>query len=208
MLSDIFVNITGTGIYTFKVHGQIYHKLDQLAPGAKGPRHMQLYFYDTDASIAHRIKRSLHLDINLIRDILDILITNNNPYVLAFRSLGQLQNLDNYVIELNTSISVDQRRYNAPAMEQVAAIWLDGNDADRRFTRSILIYGNSSRAHYIRAYHGCYDPLAYPLFYPRGETGWEDKKILLEQTPFVRFPIKKRKYTKRKKTRYLFIYLY
>lgn len=25
---------------------------------------------------------------------------------------------------------------------------------------------------YIKAYHGCYDPLAYPLFHPRGETGW------------------------------------
>jgi hypothetical protein len=25
---------------------------------------------------------------------------------------------------------------------------------------------------YIKAYHGCYDPLSYPLFNPRGETGW------------------------------------
>ena len=25
---------------------------------------------------------------------------------------------------------------------------------------------------YIKAYHGCYDPLAYPLFKPKGETGW------------------------------------
>ena len=25
---------------------------------------------------------------------------------------------------------------------------------------------------YIRAYYGCYDPLSYPLFFPRGETGW------------------------------------
>lgn len=25
---------------------------------------------------------------------------------------------------------------------------------------------------YIRAYYGCYDPLSYPLFFPRGEIGW------------------------------------
>ena len=25
---------------------------------------------------------------------------------------------------------------------------------------------------YIRAYYGCYDPLSYPLFFPRGESGW------------------------------------
>nr|XP_034592011.1 uncharacterized protein LOC117853836 [Setaria viridis] len=47
----------GMGVHTFKVHGQIYHKLDQLKPSAKGPRHMQLYFYDTDETMAHRAQR-------------------------------------------------------------------------------------------------------------------------------------------------------
>jgi hypothetical protein len=32
----------------------------------------------------------------------------------------------------------------------------------------------------------------YPLFYPGGETGWEDKNILLEDPTAVRFPRKKR----------------
>jgi hypothetical protein len=68
----------------------------------------------------------------LIKEILDILLNNNNPYVHTFKSLGQKENIDNYMIELNMSISVDQRRYNA--MEQVAAIWLDGDDEQRRFT--------------------------------------------------------------------------
>lgn len=129
---------------------------------------------------------------------MDILIQNNNPYVHTFKSLGQKENLDNYSIELNMSISADQRRYNAPAMEQVAAIWLNGSD-ERRLTRSIMIHANSGRVTFIRAYHSCYDPLAYPIFYPDGETGWEDKKILLENSPVVHFPRKKRKYTKRKK---------
>ena len=87
---------------------------------------MQLYFYDTDETLSQRIKRSPHLDSNLIRAIL--LILENNPYVRVFRSVGQMQNLDELKIEFNTSISVDQRRYNAPAMDQVAAIWQDGSD--------------------------------------------------------------------------------
>jgi len=90
--------------------------------------------------------------------------------------LGDLGSLREYCIELNTSISVDQRRYNAPAENQVAAIWVEGSDQQRYFERSILIYGNEGRSHYIRAYHGCYDPLGYPVLYPGGETGWEDKK--------------------------------
>ena len=24
----------------------------------------------------------------------------------------------------------------------------------------------------IRSYNGCYDPLSYPMFFPRGELGW------------------------------------
>ena len=91
-----------------------------------------------------------------------------------------MQNLDELKIELNTSISVDQRRYNAPAMDQVASIWQDGSDERNKFKRSIMIYPNSGRPEFIRAYHGCYDPLAYPILYPGGETGWEDKSILLE----------------------------
>ena len=125
---------------------------------------MQLYFYDTDESMPYRLKSSPHLDANLIRTLLEIL--ENNPYVHTFRSLGQVANLDEYKIELNTSISVDQRRFNAPAMEQVAAIWQDGTNEQRRFTRSIMVYAKSGHAHFIRAYYGCYDPLSYPVFYP------------------------------------------
>jgi hypothetical protein len=83
----------------------------------------------------------------------------------VFTSLGNVQNIGEYTIELNNNIDVDQRRYNACVMGQVAAIWLDGNDPQKRFDRSIVIYGKSMDPNYIRAYHGCYDPLAYPLFF-------------------------------------------
>nr|TKW09935.1 hypothetical protein SEVIR_6G134300v2 [Setaria viridis] len=153
----------GIGVYTFKAYGQIYHKLDPLVLSGKGSRHMQLYIYDTDDSIAHRVKRSLNLDENLIHLICGVLI-RGNPYVQLFTSLGTLVDIQEYMIELNTKISVDQRRYNALAMDQIAAIWVDGNDPQHRFSRSIVIYGKSNDPHYIRAYHDCYDPLAYPLF--------------------------------------------
>jgi hypothetical protein len=50
-------------------------------------------------------------------------IVQDNPYVLLFKSLGSVSNIAEYNIELNTRISVDQRRYNALGMDQVAAIW-------------------------------------------------------------------------------------
>ena len=61
----------GTGIYTFRVQGGLYHRLHHLVLGSHGPIHLQLYFYDTeDQTLAHRAKWSPDLDINIIRNIL------------------------------------------------------------------------------------------------------------------------------------------
>jgi hypothetical protein len=107
-----YLNIS-TVIYAFKVHGQIYHNIDQLIPSGKGPRHMQLYFYDTNESMVHRRNRSPHVDQNLIQEILQILSdVAKNPYIHNFKILRQSGNIKEYKIELNTSISVDQRRFN------------------------------------------------------------------------------------------------
>jgi hypothetical protein len=96
----------GTGIYTFRVHGALYHRLDHLVPGSKGAHHLQLYFYDMeDDSLAHRKKRSPDLDINLIRTVLQIM--EDNPYVHTFNRVGAILNLDDYVIELNTNVTPD-----------------------------------------------------------------------------------------------------
>jgi hypothetical protein len=94
----------GTDIYTFRVHGGLYHRLDHLVPGGDDARHLQLYFYDIeDEVLSHRVKRSPDLDINLIRNILAIL--QDNLYVHTFRRNGAFPNLDDYRIELNTNIT-------------------------------------------------------------------------------------------------------
>jgi hypothetical protein len=88
----------------------------------------------------------------------------DNPYIHFFWSLGNVANLHEYRIELNTDIEVDQRRYNAPTVSQVAAIWEEGSDNTKQFERSIMVCGTSGEPQYIKAYHGCYDPLSYPQF--------------------------------------------
>jgi hypothetical protein len=72
---------------------------------------MQLYFYNTNETIRHIIQCSPNLDEGLIGTMLQIL--EDNPYVRAFRSLGNVIKLDEYPVELNTYIGIDQRRYNA-----------------------------------------------------------------------------------------------
>jgi hypothetical protein len=159
-----------SGVYTFRAQGNIYHGIDQLVPKDDGPKHLQLYFYDTDADLEQRFRHSPNLDQNLIRKLSNIL--SSNPYVQIFRNIGSVPNLDEYKIELNTDIALDQRVYNAPTTSQVAAIWVEGNNPQSHFDRSIMVYGKSDKPQYIKAYHGCYDPLSYPLFFANGEVGW------------------------------------
>lgn len=85
--------------------------------------------------------------------------------------MGSVPDLDEYKITLNTSIVLDQRRYNVPTASQVAAIWVEGNNPQNCFDRSVVVYGRANKPRYIKAYTGCYDLLSYPLFFPNGEVG-------------------------------------
>jgi hypothetical protein len=63
-------------------------------------------------------------------------------------------------------------------------MWVEGSDPQNTFDRQVVLYGKGDRPIFIRAYYGCYDPLAYPLFFPRGETGW-NRWIPYETPPKV-----------------------
>ncbi|KAJ9553044.1 hypothetical protein OSB04_017089 [Centaurea solstitialis] len=91
-------------VYTFHAHGGIYHKIDQLVPRDRHPRHLQLYFYDDQSELSLRLECP-----NLDRRIVEILtrVLSMNPYVVTFRSLVELGPLDNYRVTLNASVELD-----------------------------------------------------------------------------------------------------
>ena len=64
---------------------------------------------------------------------------------------------------------------------------MEGNDPQKCFNRSVIVYGKANRPWYIWAYHKCYDQLAYPLFFPSGKIGWQ-RKMLYEGPDPVDWP--------------------
>ena len=48
---------------------------------------------------------------------------------------------------------------------------VEGTDLAKRFDHRITLCGNDNQRHSIHVTAGSYDPLSYPLFYPRGELG-------------------------------------
>ena len=62
-LDKSLANSTG-GVYTFRVIGTIYHRIDQLVPREGIPKYLQLYIYDPESELSHRLTWD-----NLDRDI-------------------------------------------------------------------------------------------------------------------------------------------
>uniref|UniRef100_A0A452Z7G7 Uncharacterized protein n=1 Tax=Aegilops tauschii subsp. strangulata TaxID=200361 RepID=A0A452Z7G7_AEGTS len=87
-----------------------------------------------------------------------------------------------YRLILNLDQRLDQRTYNEPINSEVAAVWIEGNERRDTYDRNVILHGNNNEKEHIRSYYGCYDPLWYPLFFPRAELGWH-RKIPKKETP-------------------------
>lgn len=167
-------NIRNSGIYTFRAHGQMYHNIRSFGGVGSEPKHLEMYFYDDDPSLDHRYRRcrrdQYEQDQEVISKLVDIL--HENPYSQQFRTMGQVDNLRDYRITLNLDKRLDQRVYNAPITSEVAAVWVEGRERRMSFDCSVILHGNNNEIFCIKSYHGCYDALSYPLFFPMGELGW------------------------------------
>lgn len=109
------------------------------------------------------------LNRNTVEKIVEVM--RNNPYANFLRTLEHRE-LENYVIRIRSDVKLDQRVYNAPTVDQVAAIWIEGNNPTTSQERDIIVHSTSGRSHTVRHYYGCYDPLQYPILFPYGEVGW------------------------------------
>lgn len=160
------------GVYTFRAQGMVYHELPGLHPNDNGPTNFQLYFIDTDKEIDNRMSILDNADLSeeLITKVAQIL--ESNPYAKIFRSLKDYPSMDNVQLHLSKDVNLDQRVYNSPTADQVAAVWVEGNDPQVPVERDIVIHAHSGHRHKIKHYYGCCDPLQYPILLPLGDTGW------------------------------------
>ncbi|PWZ55973.1 hypothetical protein Zm00014a_031513 [Zea mays] len=124
--------------------------------------------------LEHRFRKcredQIQKDQEVIKQIVGIL--RGNPYSEHLRSMGHVENLADYHIALNLDQTLNQKTYNTPLTSEVAAIWIEGSERRGQFSKSVMLHGKDRSSHGIRSYHGCYDALSYPLFFPRGELGW------------------------------------
>ncbi|XP_049382812.1 uncharacterized protein LOC125847172 [Solanum stenotomum] len=177
----------GKRVYNFKAQGQIYHDLPSLIPKDEKPRYFQLYFYDTDHEMVNRM--SILEDAKLSEELMGKIrkIMNQNPYAQFFMQLKHHSSFQNLEIRIAANASLDQRVYNKPSVDQVATIWVDGNNLNIPFKREIIVHEHSGNKHRVKHYYGCYDPLQYPLILPRGKGGWH-QGVVKSRNPNINIP--------------------
>uniref|UniRef100_A0A0A9CHM5 Uncharacterized protein n=1 Tax=Arundo donax TaxID=35708 RepID=A0A0A9CHM5_ARUDO len=98
-------------------------------------------------------------------------IIPGNSYSEQLRSMGQVDDIDDYRITLNLDQMLDQKRYNVLTTLEVATVWVEGSERRRQFENNVILQGKNREIYGIRSYHGCYDVLSYPFFFPRSELG-------------------------------------
>ena len=110
------------------------------------------------------------------REVIDQLVSifNGNPYSQQLRSMGHVENLKDYRVELNLDQRLDQRTYNVPLTSEVATVWVEGSERHDQFEHSVHLQGKDRSIHGICSYNACFDPLSYPVFFPMGELGWHN----------------------------------
>jgi len=161
-LDRITTNMRNGGVYTFRAHSQIYHNVRSFGKEeGTEPRHLELYFHDDDPSLEHRYRRCREECLRKDKEVIDrlVAIMQGNPYSEHLRTMGAVDDLEDYHVELNPDQRLDQRTYNVPTTSEVAAVWIEGSEHHGQFEHSVILQGKDRSIHGIRSYHGCYDAL-------------------------------------------------
>ena len=170
----------GTGPYVFRLNGQNYHRIGSLLPiEGENPSFAQLYIYDTDNEIGHRIDAVLkkykknEVDPDIVVGLLEML-DNCNELVKAFRMARDRfteSEMRNVKIRLIGTRNPNGRQYNLPTSSEVAAV-IVGDFNVESSNRDIIVENKSSGLQRISELHPSFMSLQYPLLFPYGEDGF------------------------------------
>ena len=160
---------------TFKIQGQVYHKIGSLFPMPDElPKFVQVFFQGTTEDEAKQRQRNIHgetLNLDIIRRLQEML-HEHHSYVKLFKyALEQMEHREDceVVIRPDKKPSGEHtRRYNTPSTDEVAII-ITG---EQYGSRDIVLQKRSGELKRIAETHRAYDALQYPLILWKGQDGY------------------------------------
>ena len=169
---------------TFKIQGQVYHKIGSLRPvTGSPPAFLQIYFMRDEEAQVERRNGMFHgrTDPDVIRSLQEML-NAHNKYVQDFKSTMERMpsSEDNFRIVIHANRTPSGQhvgRYNPPATNEVAVLMV----GELGVPRDIVLQARSHQLQNINDTHPSYDALQYPLILWKGEDGYNyDKDMQLD----------------------------
>ena len=162
------------GMYTFRIHGSIYHRIGSLTPSLNStPKFAQLYIYDTDHEIDNRLLNFSGLDKTILLQ-LQKEMHEVNPYVKMFKQLSlDLIKEPSIKMVIKSDNKIDRRVKNLPSISEIAAIIPGDGDSFDTCKRDIIIENKDNKLTHIDQFNSSYDSLQYVLPFMKGNLGYE-----------------------------------
>ena len=164
------------GGWVFHVQGELCHLIGSLRPNyGKLPSYAQLYLYDAQLALAHRMTRNNNL-CTCTMETLQLMMVQFHPYMNHFLQVCDV--LDRYPNNSDANIYLrvlpgqDRQQYNLLCLDEVAVILSgDGTAAEQR---DIILHPWTDLHTLIQIdnRHPMYAPLHYVLLFPNGDHGW------------------------------------
>ncbi|XP_060801784.1 uncharacterized protein LOC132902069 [Amyelois transitella] len=176
---------------TFTIQGQIYHRVGSLLPPDNQQHNfLQIYFLgdetleaDRRCTVIHGVERETVL-------ILQRMMHEHNRLINTFKTALEILPGENYKLVMHpdrTPSGEHERRYNAPLINEVAAMVTGEQFA----TRDIILHLRDNRLNRVPDTHKYYDALQYPIIFSRGQEGYHFQ--ISQINPVTRLPVANKK---------------
>ena len=176
------------------LHGAIYHHCHALFPvNITEAKYAQIYLYDHADATRRRLDILSDLDPKVL-DTLGRMLDKNSPLVHGFKQMRDLANeflaagRHNVSLGFAASTDSDMRRYNHPAKEEVAAVFVADSGAPPG-NRDMVLWPRDPKTPVYRVddMNEHVDPCTYALLFPHGELGWHPKLLHKRETRTVAY---------------------
>ncbi|KIH67100.1 hypothetical protein ANCDUO_02572, partial [Ancylostoma duodenale] len=159
---------------TFKVKGQIYHRIGSLLPlPDENPKFLQIHFTgEEEQQVDQRCGNIGGTRRNIVLN-LQRMFHQHNSLVKLFKTSLERMPTDEYKIVIRADkrpVGEHERRFNAPTVNEVAVVIVgEDDDVDRR---DIIIQKRNDSLQCISETYRSYDALQYPVIFWEGEDGY------------------------------------
>ena len=190
--------------------GQLFRRVGSMLPvQGEQPKCVQTYFYGGDEATKWRIlntRRNMNRSekrqyTTVFNKLNDILTGANNTYIKSFLGVKEYveTHLKDKIWDVKLSIHANETpsslkhkgRLNAPSVNEIAILLPSDDVITKNHKRYVTVNyrqkGDRDELQFIPDYHRSYDPLQYPLIFPRGQDGWhcDLKHTCLQHTNFM-----------------------